>query len=472
MVSDQAVLPFVVEVDQHSDRVTGRAGLALVAETMRALGLPQMIRRAIKIRQRSRGYAEAAQVEALVLLLASGGECLDDLDVLRKDTGLCRLLGTALPSPDATRHFLYAFHEEALLEAARGERGPEQKAYIPRENAALLGLARVQAALVRRVAAEGKLRKATLDHDATILESHKREALAHYQGGRGYQPAAIYWTEEDLVVADEYRDGNVPAAMSNLPLIQRGFAALPSNITEYYFRADSACYDATVLKWLVDPARPDGPAGPIGFTISADMTPDLRAVCQAAPVSDWELFEERVDETIHWCEVEFAPGGWSKHAWPLRYLVRRIRKHQGVLFANGGDTKYLAITTNREGSGSDLIRWHYEKAGTIEHVHDVTKNELGAAVPPCGRFGANAAWYRLSLITYNILSAMKSLALPAELHTARPKRLRFLVFTLAGRIVSHAGRLVLRIALDADRRSGFREARCRLAACLARPAPA
>ena len=471
-MNEQAILPFVVELDPNSDGVTGRAGLALVAETMRALGLSQMIRGEIKVRQRSRGYTEAAQVEAVVLLLASGGECLDDLEVLRKDAGLCRLLGTTLPSPDATRHFLYTFHDETLMAAARAERGPEQKAYIPRENAALRGLARVQASLVRRVAAQGKSRKATLDHDATILESHKREAMAHYQGGRGYQPAAIYWAEEDLVVADEYRDGNVPAAMSNLPLIRRGFAALPSNITEYYFRADSACYDATVLKWLVDPARPDGPAGPIGFTISADMTQDLRTVCQAAPGSAWKLLEERVDETVHWCEVEFAPGDWSKQAWPLRYLVRRIRKHQGVLFANGGDTKYLAITTNREGPGAELIRWHYEKAGTIELVHDVTKNELGAAVPPCGRFGANAAWYRLSLITYNVISAMKSLALPVEFHTARPKRLRFLVLTLAGRIVSHAGRLVLRIALEADRRAGFREARRRLAACLARPAPA
>jgi hypothetical protein len=122
-------------------------------------------------------------------------------------------LGTTLPSPDATRHFLYTFHDETLMAAARAERGPEQKAYIPRENAALRGLARVQASLVRRVAAQGKSRKATLDHDATILESHKREAMAHYQGGRGYQPAAIYWAEEDLVVADEYRDGHEQSAV-------------------------------------------------------------------------------------------------------------------------------------------------------------------------------------------------------------------------------------------------------------------
>jgi len=33
-------------------------------------------------------------------------------------------------------------------------------------------------------------------------------------------------------------------------------------------------------------------------------------------------------------------------------------------------------------------------------------------------FAANAAWYRISLLTYNVLSAMKSLVLPAELSAA------------------------------------------------------
>ena len=47
------------------------------------------------------------------------------------------------------------------------------------------------------------------------------------------------------------------------------------------------------------------------------------------------------------------------------------------------------------------------KAGTLEHVHDVVKNELGGGFFPSGRFGANAAWFRFALLTYNVLSAMK-----------------------------------------------------------------
>ena len=226
------LLPYEVEVGLRADTLTGRAGLPLVVETLRALGLERVIEGAVRVRQRASGYTEVEKVEALVLLLAAGGDCVDDMAVLQADAGLGRLLGRALPSADRLRQFLYAFHDPTRIEAAQAQRAPTEVAYIPAENAALQGLGRVNVALVQEVAAQGKGRRATLDHDATIQESHKRPAQWHYKGGRGYQPAAIYWVEQDLVVADEYRDGNVPAAMDNLPLIQRGFASLPATVTE------------------------------------------------------------------------------------------------------------------------------------------------------------------------------------------------------------------------------------------------
>ena len=460
----QGLLAYGVEVVAEADTVTARGGLALAVEAMRALGVSRAIKHHVRIRQRARGSDEVAMIEAMVMLLAAGGECLDDLAVLRADQGLCRLLDRELPSPDAARRFLYEFHDQKLIEQARQQRVPGQVAYIPGENAALRGLAQVNVKLLERVAAQGRSSKATLDHDATIQESHKRESLAHYKGGRGYQPSVIYWAEQDLVVADEYRDGNVPAGMENLRLIQRGFASLPATVTAYAFRSDSACYDEDVLKWLATPQRPQGPHAEIRFTISADMTEQLRVVCERVRAPHWLLVEERAEESVHWADVEFTPGNWPKEAAPLRYVAVRIRKKQGFLFAAGYDTKYLAVVSNRwELSGAELLRWHWAKAGTIEHVHDVTKNELGAAVPPCGRFGANAAWYRLSLLAYNILSSMKSLVLPASLSAARPKRLRFALFTMAGRLISHAGRVVLQISAAAERLAGLRQARRQLA---------
>lgn len=462
-MTKQGVLPYVVEILKRSAAITAWAGLPLVLETMRALGLNRLIREHVKVRERERGYSEAKKIESMVLLMASGGECLDDIETLKADPGLCRLVGE-LPGADALRTFLYGFHEEELIKEAQDGRAKDQVAYIPEENEALQGLGQVNVELVRRVASQGKCTRATLDHDATIQESHKREALFHYKGGRGYQPSVIYWAEQDLVIADEYRDGNVPAGMENLPLIKRGFASLPETITEYYFRSDSACYEERVLKWLANPEREGGPKGEIGFTISADMTVELRRVCDAVPETSWELVEDRPHETVHCAEVEFTPGNWSKDAKPLRYVALQIHAKQGELFANGSVTKYLAVVTNREGKPEELLRWHWQKAGTIELVHDVTKNELAAKVPPCGRFGANAAWFRLSLLTYNVLSAMKSLALPSQLSNARPKRLRFSLFIIAGQIISSGGKLILRIAAEIEQRVKLIAARSHLAA--------
>ena len=138
---------------------------------------------------------------------------------------------------------------------------------------------------------------------------------------------------------------------------------------------------------------------------------------------------KRADETVCCADVEFTPGNWPKSSQPLRYVAVRIKKRQGLLFASGYEQKFLAVVSNRADiCAQQLLRWHWQKAGTIEHIHDVTKNELGAA-PPSKYFGANAAWYRLSMLTYNVLSAMKSLALPPKLSAARPKRLRFALFT-------------------------------------------
>ena len=97
------------------------------------------------------------------------------------------------------------------------------------------------------------------------------------------------------------------------------------------------------------------------------------------------------------------------------------------------------------GTGLDLIRWQRQKAGTIEHTHDVLMNELAGWCLPSQKFGANAAWLRMNVLLYNLLSAFKRVGLPEEMHDARPKRLRFLVLNTVGKVVRHARETLLRL---------------------------
>ena len=281
-----------------------------------------------------------------------------------------------------------------------------------------------------------------MDQDATIIESNKRAALRGYEGERGYQPMLAVWAETNLILADEFRDGNVPAMMDPLSAAKKAFAALPKTVTTYYYRGDTACHESGLMEWLQDEKRAGGPEGRIGFAIGARMTDALRRAIAALPEAAWEQYGKAHEADIRECaEADFVPAERSEHrqTQPLRYLSIRIRQRQESLFADGEKVKHFALVTNiGEWKARRLIEWHREKAGSIEAVHPVLKNELAAGVMPSKYFGTNAAWLRLAVIAHNAMSAMKRLALPAEMLTARPKRLRFLIFNTPGRVVRHA----------------------------------
>jgi len=83
----------------------------------------------------------AEHVEALVLMLAAGGECLDDMALLGADRGLLELLQKpSWPSADAARQFLLGFHDEKLMEKGRAAMAPTGSSLVPPESAPLEGL--------------------------------------------------------------------------------------------------------------------------------------------------------------------------------------------------------------------------------------------------------------------------------------------------------------------------------------------
>ncbi len=449
----EGVLPFRVDPTPIDSAVTSFAGLPLVAETFRSLGLDASCHTQLGLKQRERGFTEAQMVESFALMLSGGGDRLDDFAQLREDPGLGELIGYQPPSPDAARRFLYAFHDEPIH--AQRPLDPH-RAWIPPESAPLISLGRVNDDLVNRYSQAlppKETARATLDHDATVIDSHKLEALPHYKGGRGYQPSYVVWAETGLVVADEFRDGNVPAGMQNLPIIKKAFAGLPAAVTERYFRADSACYDQTVLSWL----RHEH----IGFAISADISESLRAHIAALPKTAWKA----LNDDQEWAEVVFVPSGPALFEpaviLPDRYIALRWHPRQLALNETDG-YRYWALVTNLDWKSEKILNWHREKAGTIEHVHDVLKNELGLGTMPCGRFGADAAWSRLNVITYNLLQVIKRVALPKAQRKARPKRLRYEIFRQAGIIIHHARTTFLRLAAAAERVQAFIDARFQL----------
>jgi hypothetical protein len=440
-------LPNALDIDLRgglTSAVTPHAGVALLIETGRRSGVMAAAARHLPAKRSPKGLGQDQVVEAFVLLSALGGDCLDDFDGLRRDMGLAALTGYTLPAAATARQWLDRFHDEAAV----AER-PQQGSFIPDESAALAGLRTVvQRSVQAYVSAVAPGPTVTLDVDAHLVESSKQEALPTYAGFRGYQPLLVCWAETGLVAADEFRDGNVPASAGIAALVDEAAAALPPRADgqawQIAVRSDSAAYEQAVLDhWQGRGWR---------FAVSADMSPQLRATVVALPPDAWQPWVVESGGFVReWAELPYVPSrvGEKRATQPFRYLAIRIRPPQGRLFGDGAAVKHFAVVSNDwQTDGQALLEWQRGKAGTIEHVHRTLKDELAAGVYPSGKFGANAAWLRVQVLTLNLLEILKAVALDPQYRRARPKRLRFAIFTQFGRVVQHARQTFIRLGTE------------------------
>ena len=116
----------------------------------------------------------------------------------------------AMPSPSALSGWLERFDDPASPKAVAG------MAFIPAVTQALRGLWRVNQALLDFLQKRQPAATATLDMDATLIETHKREALFCYKKFKAYQPLNCWWAEQGAMLYSEFRDGNVPAGHEQL----------------------------------------------------------------------------------------------------------------------------------------------------------------------------------------------------------------------------------------------------------------
>jgi hypothetical protein len=329
------------------------------------------------------------------------------------------------------------------------------KAVIRPETATLQGLGQASGRLLDVVQSLRPVPTATIDIDASVHACDKKAALPTYEGGRGYQPVVAYWVEQGLVVKDQFREGNVPAGMGNSAVVRPPagglalLAGLSTPVQEVYVRGDTALYDHETLR-TIDRAG-------AGFAVSADVSKELRAAIESASRrigSAWEPLPRRDgrpgEEGRMWREVAYVPDDpvAKKGQRAFRYLAIRLppRAVQLDLFEDKARPQYVAVVSNLAWRGDRIIHWHREKCGTVEHVHEQIKYDVGARLFPSSKYGANAAWYRLAILALNLHRAAVRLGLGPLQQRERLTTLRLRLWNRAGRVLRHAGRCVMLVS--------------------------
>jgi hypothetical protein len=417
----QRVLPIKLELS--GERLTSMAGLVMVEELGRAKGLWGRVDQLFGQPGSGRGYQASEYVRTLVWLLHAGGRRLEDVRELAAEGEVLKELGLErLPSSDALGDWL-------------------------RRQGAGKGVAAVQQLneelLQRYLSSLGE--ELTLDPDATIIEAEKREAEWTYKKVKGYQPQLCYVNE--ACVHHEFRAGNEAASSGALSFIQEYERKLPQG-KRLYLRSDAAFYQATVINHCSQPGR--------SFSITAMQDSAVKTAIAGIKEEQWQPFytadqlatDRQIAEVVH-CLNE------TKDAF--RLLVLRWPNPQPSLF-EANEYCYHAVATNREEAASEII-WLHNQRGESENWHKELKLGFGMEQLPCGQFEANALFFAIGVLAYNLGLVLKAEVLPAAYRHSTVQTLRWQLYRLAGKLVRHGRQWFLKIRTASEKLALLRAVR-------------
>jgi hypothetical protein len=414
------------EVTCDGDGIAGHAGAALLGELADRLGLTRALGWRAGRTQTSRHRHDAGAVlRDLMVMLADGGDCLSDLAALREQP---ELFGAVASTPTAWRVV-------------------EQVARDPDGIAGLRAACAHARAAAWRVGAHlpGLL---VVDVDGTLLAAHsdKQGAAGTYKGGFGFYPLLAYLDRGDgtgEALSGILRPGNAGSntAADHIEAVDLALAQLPSAARDQpiLVRADTG----GATHELTDHLRQRG----VGFSISLPADERVRAAVLAVPPSAWQPAIEPDGQTRLGAEVaELAIldlAGWPEGT---RSICRCEDPHPGaqLSFTDADGHRFQVFITDQPDSDITALELRHRRRARVEDRIRCAK-ATGLRNLPFDLLRRNQVWLELVLAAQDLTCWAQTLLLDGDLKVAEPKTLRYRLWHVAGRVVRHARRLIVRL---------------------------
>jgi hypothetical protein len=447
-----------VRIGAPDPSLTGVSGMAAITELCEQLDVVGALDAAVgPIKQRARGHSVGGLLVGLAAAQLAGQDYLVGLDRHRADVA-----GQALtPVPGL---------------CSTTAAGLARRITDTQWAGAETGLATVSARMLARFSAARRkalLTTVTIDLDTTDVEVYgrRKQGVAYnYQGQRCGRPHVATWAEAEVALAADLLAGNEDPRRGAPALLRRALAALPAGVREVRLRADGGYFAVD----LAVAAYREG----VGFAIGAKRIAPLWRILAGVEETDWV-------EAINMPGAQVAVADYRPAWWPAstRLLIRRValdsdqissdprtRRRRTLhpdqralpldeLAAADAVYGYSFILTNLDLTTPDqaaAVEHWYRHRTEIENVFRDAKHGAALRHLPSGYEQVNRAWMWGALIATSLAGYLHQLtALPdpeggllgwgVRDGKAMIATLRHRLLCVPGRLIRHAGQLILRL---------------------------
>ncbi|MDQ3464300.1 MAG: IS1380 family transposase [Actinomycetota bacterium] len=406
-----------VSVSFDDDRLLPNGGLAVAGVLAQKLGVGELVDAHVTLSGDGAGNSGAKALTVIGSALA-GGDCIDDVDVLR--AGASRKLFDGVRAPSTVGTWLRLFAWASVRQLDRVTREMLRRAWT--------------AGLGPDLGAD-----LTIDIDSSVVETYglKKQGGARfsYLGVRGYHPLVASLADTGELLHTRLRGGNAASGRGAATFVAETISRVREAGAQgaLTLRADSGFYAGAV----VSACRRAG----VAFSVTVRKNSAVRRAIDAIPDDAWTPIPYWIDGGADVAETDYTAFAGTKHEVTCRLLVRRVRPTPRSQLAMNVVFDHHAILTDRDGELLAVEADHRRHA-VVEHVIDDLKHHAGLAHLPSGRFAANAAWLTLVGIAYNLA---RWTATAAGLGRVTTKTLRLTIIAVPARLIDRSRQLRLRM---------------------------
>lgn len=445
-----------VMLDPVRESLVSSSGALLLRESINVAGLDRDLSRALQPWRPARAQHDPGKVLLdVATAVALGGDCLADVAAVRAQPAV---FGSVASDPTVSRLFaVLAADVDAAVAAIRQARARARPKVWQRRRP-LAGMPGKRAG--------GQV---IIDIDATLVTAHseKEGAEPTFKRGFGFAPMCAFvdhgehGTGETLAInlrpgkASPWNGADHIAICDNalvqLPAAERG---------QVLVRADTGGCSKAFLHHITELG--------LEYSIGFAAQDPVKAAIDAIPEQAWRAALDgdgeprdgaQVAELTTWMPTPTqptrSPARFGPQQWPpgMRVIARRERPHPGaqLRLTDHNGWRITCFATNTKGLGWTLAALetrHRLRARAEDRIRCL--KDTGLRNLPFHGYAQNQIWLEIVALASDLLAWTQTLAFDEREPARRwePKRLRFRILAVAGRIIHTGRRRRLRLPRD------------------------